>query len=412
MLSAVETASPAVPPAPHPSEVLAAGSRAGSRRLRTAVAVALLAAAFLADYWTGNEASSSLYYLAAVGWAAWFLDLGWGISMAVASGAAWLAAYLLVPGSHSSTAVLVWNVAGELAVYGGAATSLGWLRRQAERTRALAEQLLVANENLDREVRAVGRLQTGMLPESLPGIPGHEWAVHYETSARAGGDYYDFAPLPDGRTGVLVADASGHGPAAAVLMAVTRAVFQDVARRESDPGRALSEMNRALARLLPSGWFVTACALAFDPATGAFDYALAAHLPPRIARAAPWRVEVLPARGGLMLGPFPSTAYESGRARLDPGDALVLLTDGLTEAEDPDGRLLGENAVDAALSSGGPADAGTLRRRLVERMTRHRAGAPASDDATLLVLRRLEREDAGGGASPERGPGAEPRNTS
>lgn len=386
-------AAPAVLPAD--LAPLASLPAAGSRRLRVAVALFLLGGAFVADFYTGNEASSSLYYLAAVGWAAWFLDLGWGIAAAVAGGAAWLTAYLLVPGSHTSTVVLAWNVVGELVVYGGAATSLAWLRRGTERTRALAEQLLVANEQLDREARAVGRLQTGMLPVALPHLPGHEWSVHYETSTRAGGDYYDFAALPDDRTAMLVADASGHGPAAAVLMAVTRAVFQEVAPHEAAPAGALAAMNRALCRLLPSGWFVTAAYLVYDPRADAFEYSLAGHPPPLVVRREPWRVETLEPRGGLMLGPFPGATFAAGRARLGPGDALVLCTDGLAEAADPAGALLGEEAVATALAAGGPADARTLRDRLLARVRRHRGGAPASDDLTLLVLRRFARENAG-----------------
>ena len=98
--------------------------------------------------------------------------------------------------------------------------------------------------------------------------------------------------------------------------------------------------------------------------------------------------ERLPACGGPLLGPFPWVTYESARTRLEPGDALVLYTDGLTEAEDTEGRLLGEDAVRAALGSAPSLEPAAIRARLLDCVTRHRAGAAASDDLTVLVLRR------------------------
>ena len=87
----------------------------------------------------------------------------------------------------------------------------------------------------------------------MPAIPGYEWSVHYETCTRAGGDYYDFTTLADGRIGILIADASGHGAPAAVLMAMTRTLLHAVAELSPTPDRLLSRLNREMGRLLPAG---------------------------------------------------------------------------------------------------------------------------------------------------------------
>ena len=102
------------------------------------------------------------------------------------------------------------------------ALALSFLRDHVSEVRALADRLADANRLLDHEALAVGRLQRELLPGALPRVPGYEWSVHYETCTRAGGDYYDFTALADGRVGILIADASGHGAPAAVLMAMTR----------------------------------------------------------------------------------------------------------------------------------------------------------------------------------------------
>jgi phosphoserine phosphatase RsbU/P len=360
----------------------------GGTVIRWTGAFALLTAAFVADVATGGEVSSSLDYVIAVAYAAWFLGRAEGIGMAVLSALAWLAAYFVVGRPFSQTAVLLWNVSAEVAIYSAMAVLLGSLREHVVRVRALADRLAEANHLLDREAQAVGRLQRELLPAAPPSIPGYAWAVHYETSTRAGGDYYDFVTRPDGHVGVLIADASGHGAPAAVLMAMTRTLLHAVAASAPTPAAVLARLNRQLGRLLPAGWFVTACYAILDPGSGALVYSLAGHDPPFVLRARDRSLEPMPPRGGPMLGPWSEATFESGETRLGPGDALVLHTDGLTEAADPAGRLLGLPAVLAAVASVPDLRPETIRTRVLELVTSHRAGAAVSDDLTLMVLGR------------------------
>jgi serine phosphatase RsbU (regulator of sigma subunit) len=356
--------------------------------LRWTVAAALVLAAFAADHLTGSEVSSSLYYVIAIAYAAWFLGRLAGLGVAVLCALAWFEAYALSGRPFSQPAILLWNLFAEISIYAAMALAMSFLRSHVAKVRALAHRLLDANRLLEREALAVGRLQRDLLPGALPRIPGYEWSVHYETCTRAGGDYYDFTARADGRIGILIADASGHGAPAAVLMAMTRTLLHTVAEHSPTPDCVLNRLNREMGRLLPAGWFVTACYAILDPPSGSLEYSLAGHAPPIVMRASTGSPERLPASGGPLLGPFPEVAYVSARARLEPGDALILYTDGLTEAEDIEGRLLGEDAVRIALESAPSLWPDAIRARVLDCVTRHRAGASASDDLTVLILGR------------------------
>ena len=378
--------------APPRGRAVASFLEPGSGRIGTALrwtlATTLLVAAFAADRLTGSEVSSSLYYVVAIAYAAWFLGRLAGLGMALLCAFAWLEAYTLAGRPFSQPAILLWNLFAEISIYAAMALTTSFLRDHVAQVRALADQLAGANRLLDREALAVGRLQRELLPGAPPRVPGYAWSVHYETCTRAGGDYYDFTALADGRVGLLIADASGHGAPAAVLMAMTRTLLHTVAEHSPTPGRVMTRLNREMARLLPDGWFVTACYAILDPSSGALEYSLAGHAAPLVMRALTGSPECLPAAGGPLLGPFPGVAYESARTRLEPGDALVLYTDGLTEAEDVEGRLLGEDAVRTALGSAPGLEPDAIRARILDCVTRHRAGAAASDDLTVLILGR------------------------
>ena len=270
--------------------------------LRWTVAAALLLSAFAADHLTGSEVSSSLYYVVAIAYAAWFLGRLAGLGMAALCMLAWLGAYELAGRPFSQPTILIWNLFAEISIYAAMALTLSFLRDHVVAVRALADRLSDANRLLDREALAVGRLQRELLPDALPRIPGYEWSVHYETCTRAGGDYYDFTALADGRIGILIADASGHGAPATVLMAMTRTLLHTGTERSPTPDRVLTRLNREMGRLLPDGWFVTACFAILDPPSGSLEYSLAGHAPPVVMRARTGSPECLPAAGGPLLG--------------------------------------------------------------------------------------------------------------
>jgi sigma-B regulation protein RsbU (phosphoserine phosphatase) len=157
----------------------------------------------------------------------------------------------------------------------------------------------------------------------------------------------------------------------------------------SAPDEILARLNAQLAGTLSPGRFVTACIAALEPRSGRLEYSLAGHPPPWIVREPAGTPERLECRGGLPLGAFGDARFERGEAVLWPGDTLVLLTDGVIEAMDPNQELFGEDRLQAALAATDGQDLAAVSRGLLARIETHRAGAALSDDLSLLLVRRL-----------------------
>jgi sigma-B regulation protein RsbU (phosphoserine phosphatase) len=185
----------------------------------------------------------------------------------------------------------------------------------------LRNQLATALAALDRELQVVGQIQRSLLPDELPSIDGFDLAAHYVTSARAGGDYYDFFPLDGGDWGIFIADVSGHGTPAAVLMAITHALAHARPNAHTPPGALLTYLNDHLARLYTrNGTFVTAFYAVLEPVSHKLTYSLAGHNPPRLARGR--RVLALSEGSGLPLGLLDDQLYGQASITLERDDLL------------------------------------------------------------------------------------------
>jgi len=251
----------------------------------------------------------------------------------------------------------------------------------------LSEQLKQAYEEVDLELKAVANIQRALLPTHTPNIPGVQIASYYQTSRRAGGDYYDFFPLPDGRWGILIADVSGHGTPAAVIMAITHSLAHTFSGPHDHPGRFLEYLNERLHhRYTLDSSFVTAFYGIYDPQSRTLHYVSAGHNPPRLKRCEDGSLATLNAVRGLPLGLFPSETYEAAPLALVRGDQLVLYTDGVTEADNPQGQLFGLERLDQTLENCS-VGAGDLLRSVLQALQEFTAGRPASDDQTLLILK-------------------------
>jgi sigma-B regulation protein RsbU (phosphoserine phosphatase) len=252
----------------------------------------------------------------------------------------------------------------------------------------LAEQVQAAYEAVDREMQTVAALQRSLLPNPLPTIPTMALAAHYQTSHRAGGDYYDFFPLPGGRWGILIADVSGHGTAAAVLMAVTHSIAHTYPGPPCPPGELLKHVNQVLTDRYTanSGAFVTAFYAIYDPTTRTIAHSSAGHPPPRLKRCADGSLCLLDGHHGLPLGIIPTEEYPEGRAELVPGDQIVFYTDGVTEAESPDGEPFGLKRLDLVLANCA-VGAGDLLKEVLRELESFTGGRPPADDRTVLVAK-------------------------
>ena len=259
---------------------------------------------------------------------------------------------------------------------------------RATNTLVLKEQLSEAYEIVDRELRAVADMQRALLPSVLPEIPRVSLAAHYQTSRWAGGDYYDVFALPDGRWGLWIADVSGHGTPAAVMMAITHAVAHGDPGPPDPPEVFLSHINRKLVERYTAHTeaFVTAFYGIFDPSRRTLTYACAGHNPPRLKRCGDETILSLDGTGGLPLGLLEDAQYTAVEFRLWPGDQIVFYTDGVTEATDPSGRMFGLERLDQTLELC-REDADDLIAAVLTALNEFTQGQPAEDDRTLLVAR-------------------------
>jgi sigma-B regulation protein RsbU (phosphoserine phosphatase) len=263
---------------------------------------------------------------------------------------------------------------------------------RAAQTMVLTQALREAYEAADGELRAVADVQQSLLPAGVPTVPGLDVAVHYRTACRAGGDYYDFFPLPGWRLGVLVADVSGHGTHAAVLMAITHSIAHAAPVPPSRPGAFLTHLNRTLSGRYSrqAGAFVTAFYAVLDPTKNSLTYATAGHVPPRLVRGGDGALVLLNRAQRLPLGVAPADAdYPEQAVEFTPGDQVVLLTDGVTEAVNRPGEMFGTDRLDAVLGAGARTADDRLRGVLAELEAFTRSSAPA-DDRTLVVVRRTD----------------------
>ena len=268
---------------------------------------------------------------------------------------------------------------------------LVWLSNlfgRATNNLVLSEQLQRANEALDREMRAVGEIQRSLLPAALPRVPTLDLATHYQPSQRAGGDYYDFFPLPGGRCGIFIADVSGHGTPAAVLMAVTHCIAHTNPGSSMPPADVLSYLNHHLATLYTSQneSFITAFYGVYDPADRTLTYACAGHNPPRLKRCRDGTLLALDGVGGFPLGITPDGAYDQAVHQLQLGDQILFYTDGITEARNPEGKLYGTDRLDQVLESCS-RQASALLDSVLRSVEEFANGHPADDDRTLIVAR-------------------------
>lgn len=261
---------------------------------------------------------------------------------------------------------------------------------RATQNLVLTDQLKHAYDVVDRELRVVADIQRSLLPKKLPEIPGVELATFYRTSQWAGGDYYDFFELPGGRWGFLIADVSGHGTPAAVMMAILHSLSHGHPGHPDPPGALLKHVNQRLATTYTTEneVFVTAFYGIYDPSTRTFSYACAGHNPPRIRRCSQGTVIALEDVGGPPLGLFEDLDYAESSVALVPGDCLVLYTDGVTEAMNARNEQFTPDRLDAILSCCS-LSASQIVDAILEGVDGFSGRQDPLDDQTLVVARIL-----------------------
>jgi sigma-B regulation protein RsbU (phosphoserine phosphatase) len=256
-----------------------------------------------------------------------------------------------------------------------------------------AEEAKLAQKAAEQELALASRIQSRLLPGTPPVIHGLELAVHYVPAKVVGGDYYDFLRLGSEALGLAVADVSGKGVPASLIMTMTRSLLRMAAREARTTARTVELLNRSLTPDLNPGMFVTLayCIIGLEART--VELVRAGHNPPFLVRAADGKVERLAPRGvGLGLdrkGGLFEAELETARFRLESGDCLVLYTDGVVEAKDRAGKDYGEDRLASVLAASAKGPARGIVDAIVKDVARHERGAEAADDVTIVVVKAV-----------------------
>lgn len=255
-----------------------------------------------------------------------------------------------------------------------------------------------ALEDAQREIRndleMAHSVQAALVPADLPEDPRAGVAAFMTPALDVGGDFYDAFLTDDGRLAFAIADVSGKGVASALMMAVGRAVLRSAANQHPDPSNAIASTNDQLCSMNPKELFITAFFGVIDLELGTLTYVNAGHDPPYLIRPNEGP-EMIPHTGGIALGVLPELNYAETTIPLDPGTALYLYTDGITEAENASGQQFGRERLEEKLGGANGAGPQVLMDDILVDLREFTGDAKQFDDITCMALQFV------GGASPE-----------
>jgi len=240
-------------------------------------------------------------------------------------------------------------------------------------------------DQLEHELEVVSEVQRKLLPKQLPVIEGFKLGVHYETSRYAGGDYYDIIELPDNCWGFLIADAEGHSAPAAVLMAMTCALFRSYPGSAADPAAVIHYLNEHLCKVADPS-FMTALYAFYDANAHTMHVARAGHPLPMVFRNSDQKAIEFPCPGVYPLGIEPyEIEIPVTEVKLEPGDRFLIYTDGLTERFDGEGHTYGEERLLTLLATDSAHDPQSVITTIMADVEQFAGQLPADDDQALLL---------------------------
>lgn len=253
-------------------------------------------------------------------------------------------------------------------------------------TTRLREQA-IEKRIMDEELKTASVIQRRLLPPAPTGIAGFTFAGMNRPCRTVSGDYYDFVVRPDGRVYFVIADVSGKGVTAGLMMAGLQAAFRIFSKGDPQPAQMMLSLNAALKEILPQSKFVTLFLGRLDTRDGTIEYANAGHTPPLWVRRG--AIEELGETDPL-LGVITRAEYMNRTMHLEPGDALILFTDGLSEAENREGEDLALPLLQQKLAGAHGSAAEAIARTVEEIVLAHIGDRPLADDVTLVVVSRNE----------------------
>lgn len=251
-------------------------------------------------------------------------------------------------------------------------------------------EIELKKRSLERELAIGRKMQLSLLPQANPQISGWQFATYYHSAWQVGGDFYDFIHRDDdlNKLCLVIADVTGKGVPSALLMAVARTLLRAETRKGQSAADVVRRVNEVIINDNRSPLFLSALYAILNVETGVVQYASAGHDPPLCLRQATGKIEKLPAEG-FLLGAFSGVPFTEQEATLAVGDALLLYTDGVTEARDAVGQFFGEDRLRTAVLSAKDGSAEEIVASVVTAVKNFTNSTTQSDDMTLLVAKRI-----------------------
>jgi len=255
----------------------------------------------------------------------------------------------------------------------------------------VATNLLVLLEVADRlslkdDLEVARAIQEAMLPAGTFATPGVVACGLTRPANTVGGDFYDLLPAPNGQLVVALGDVAGKGSPAALLMALLLAMMRTLVDEGLEDASLVERLNVQVARHSPASRFITFFYSRYDPASGRLTYVNAGHTPALVQRGDGRFDRLL--GGGVALGMFEGSTYEAHETTLEPGDTLVLYSDGITEAESPAGQPFEEPGLQAVLRETRHQEPAAVGQAIFHAVERHAQDVKLADDLTVLLLTR------------------------
>jgi sigma-B regulation protein RsbU (phosphoserine phosphatase) len=244
-----------------------------------------------------------------------------------------------------------------------------------------------ARVRIEEEMRLARQIQSNLLPPAPPALPGYDIACRSVPALSVGGDYYDFIPIEGGRMALCVADVSGKGIPAAMLMANLQATIRSQTLAGVSPADCARRSNRLLHRSMDIGRFATCFYGVLDLESGRLEYSNAGHDHPLVLGSSGEETSLI--AGGPVLGAFDDQRYDQGTVTLERGQVLVAYSDGITESFDARGRAFGIAGLRQVLARCRDGCAREILEEILAAATAHAGSLPQADDMTLVVVRRL-----------------------
>ncbi|MBI4788522.1 MAG: SpoIIE family protein phosphatase [Chloroflexi bacterium] len=248
-------------------------------------------------------------------------------------------------------------------------------------------------KRLEYELGLARQIQESFLPDACPLISDYEICSQWQTAREVGGDFYDFIPLTGGRWGIVIADVSDKGMAAALFMALARTIIRTMAIGKPTPHEAIDRANDVILTDAHSEMFVTVFYAVLDPARASVTYVNAGHNPPLLYRAATRQVTTLKEHG-IALGVIPNISLHDCEITAEPGDVLLLYTDGVTEALNAREEEFGADRLASIVAASGHLSSDKLVDEILQSVAEFTGGGPNSDDLTIVAIKR-RAEQAG-----------------